>query len=286
MYPHSFDYARANSVQEALQLLQERSDARLLAGGHSLIPLLKLRQATVGTLVDIGRIAELKGFSTPNGSVTVGSLTTHAELAASALLPTAIREAASNVGDRQVRNRGTLGGNVSHADPASDHPTVLTALGATFNIMGPSGWRSVPASGFFTGLFETKLGMHEILITIDVPLHKKGTGSAYAKMANPASGYAMLGVAALVTLEGEKCTAARVALGGLTPMAIHAPSVEAALLGKNLDEAAIAAAANAVVDDLGRELLGDIHTSANYRKAMAPVYIRRALNLAAERARQ
>jgi carbon-monoxide dehydrogenase medium subunit len=286
MYPSSFDYVRASTVPEAVALLQARENAKLLAGGHSLLPLMKLRTATAGTLVDIGRIAELKGVSRPNGSAAIGPLTTHSMIAASADLPSALREAAGNIGDLQVRNRGTIGGNIAHADPASDHPTVLIALGATFYMTGPSGQRFVPAGKFFTGLFETSLGTQDVLTGIEVPIHEKGTGSAYAKMVHPGSGYALLGAAAVLTIKDGKCTAARVAVGGLTPRAIRAPSVEAALVGQAVDEARIAAAAKAIDSDLGSDLLGDFYTSADYRKAMAPVYVQRALRLAAERAGQ
>ena len=286
MYPSNFDYVRASSVQEAVALLQDREDAKLLAGGHSLIPLMKLRTAMVGTLVDIGRIDELKGVQRPNGTAAIGPLTTHAQVAASTDLPTALREAAGNIGDLQVRNRGTIGGNIAHADPASDHPTVLTALGATFYTTGPSGQRFIPSESFFNGFFETSLGMHEVLTAIEIPVHEKGTGSAYVKMVHPASGYAILGAAAVVTIKDGKCTAASVAVGGLTPKATKAPSVEAALLGQALDESGIAAAARAVEDDLSDDLLGDFYTSAEYRKAMAPVYVQRALKTAAGRAAQ
>jgi aerobic carbon-monoxide dehydrogenase medium subunit len=284
MYPQKFNYVRATSVKEACDLLRENSDAKLLAGGHSLLPLLKLRQASAGTLVDIGRLSELKGLSRTNGSVTIGSLTTHSMLAAFDPLPDALREAAANVGDLQVRNRGTIGGNLSHADPASDHPTVLTALGATYQVAGPSGQRSIPAADFCTGLFETVFKEHEVLTSIDVPVHGRGSGSAYAKMVNPASGYAMLGAAAMITLDGEKCSAASVALGGLTQKPMKAASVEANLIGKKLDKATIAAAAKSVLDDLDDDLLGDIHASAEYRRAMTPVYLERALNSAMQRA--
>jgi carbon-monoxide dehydrogenase medium subunit len=286
MYSHPFDYVRANSMQEAVTLLQERQDAKLLAGGHSLIPLMKLRTAVVGTLVDIGKIAELKGINRPNGSIAIGPLTTHTMIAATEDLPTALREAAGNVGDLQVRNRGTIGGNIAHADPASDHPTVLTALGATLYTMGPTRKRFLPAESFFTGLFETSLEKHDILTAIEVPIHGKGTGSAYVKMVHPASGYAILGAAAVLTIVDGKCKAASVAVGGLTPKATKAPSVEAALMGQTVNEASIAAAAKAIEDDLGTDLLGDFYTSAEYRKAMAPIYVQRALRLAAERASQ
>lgn len=284
MYSHEFDYVRAQSVQEAIQLLGEDAGAKLLAGGHSLIPIMKLRQARPSRLVDIGRLAEMKGITRLNGSLRIGALTTHAMVAASADLPAALVDAARVIADLQVRNRGTVGGNVAHADPASDLPTVFTALGAIFHVIGPAGERAIPAGDFFTAMFETALAGNEVLLALEVPAHGKGTGSAYAKMINPASGYAMLGAGAVVTVEDGRCTRASVAVGGLTPKATKAPSVEQALLGQPLDEDAIAAAAQEVAKDLGGEILGDMHAGEDYRKAMAPVYVKRALLAAAARA--
>ena len=284
MYTPEFDYVRANSVQEAVRLLGESQGAKLLAGGHSLIPIMKLRQGNPGKLIDIGRIAGLKGVTRSNGTSRIGALTTHAMVAASADPPGALADAARNIADLQVRNRGTVGGNVAHADPASDLPTVFTALGATFHVTGPNGERSISASDFFTGMFTTGLADNEVLTAVEVPVHASGTGSAYAKMINPASGYAMVGAATVVTVADGKCTQASVAVGGLTPSATRAPSVEAALAGKALDEANIAIAAGEVENDLGGDLLGDMHAGADYRKAMAPVFVKRALLAAAARA--
>ncbi len=284
MYPTNFDYVRANSVQEAIGYLKDRQDAKLLAGGHSLIPLLKLHSTSVGTLVDIGRISSLKGISLSDGSVIIGPLTTHAGLAASNDIPAALREAAANVGDLQVRNRGTIGGNVAHADPASDYPTILVALNANFDFEGPYGKRVMPASGFFRGLFETMLGKQDVLTAIEIATEKRGTGSAYVKMSHLASGYALLGAAATLTVVDGRCTAAGVAIGGLTPKATRLPSVEAALIGKTLEIANLGSAAEAIQDDLGDDLLGDFYTSAEYRKAMAPIYVQRALKAATQRA--
>jgi carbon-monoxide dehydrogenase medium subunit len=283
MYPPQFDYVKAGSVNEAISLLGQNPDAKLLAGGHSLIPLLKLRHARPAMLIDIGRIVDLKGTRKTNGTVHIGALTSHAMLADSKNIPSALSEAAGIVADLQVRNRGTIGGNVAHADPGSDLPTVLTALGATFQAKGPSGERSIQAEDFFKGWFETALRENEILTAVVVPAHGRSTGSAYTKMINPASGYAMLGAAAIVTLAGGRCTAASVALGGLTPKPIKASSVESALVGRVLDDATISAACQAVLDDLVGDLLGDIHAGADYRKAMAPLYTKRALKAAVER---
>ena len=284
MYPPEFDYVRAGSVGEALALLAQHDEAKLLAGGHSLIPLMKLRLADPGTLIDIGRIPELKGISKSNGTIRIGALTTHAMLAASDDVPGCLHDAENLVADVQVRNVGTIGGNVVHADPASDPPTVLTALNATFHITGNGGQRAVAAADFFTGVFETAVGDNEILTAIEIAAETAGTGSAYAVMENPASGYAMVGAAAVVTMSGDRCSSASVAVGGLTPTATRAPSVEAALVGNVLDASTIAAAAAAVQSDLGDIVLGDMHAGKDYRKAMATVYVKRALTTAVERA--
>jgi carbon-monoxide dehydrogenase medium subunit len=245
---------------------------------------MKLRLSDPGTLIDIGRIPELKGISRDRGTVRIGALTTHAMIASSGDVPAGLYEAANVVADVQVRNLGTIGGNVVHADPASDPPTVLTALNATFHITGAGGERSVSVSDFFTGVFETAVGENEILTAIEVAAEPAGTGSAYAVMENPASGYAMVGAAAVVKMSGGRCSSASVAVGGLTPKATRAPSVEAALVGNVMDESTIAAAAAAVQNDLGDIILGDMHAGKDYRKAMATVYVRRAVAAAVERA--
>jgi len=286
MYPPKFDYYRAGSVAEAVSLVGEHG-GKFIAGGHSLLPVMKLRLADPGVLVDIGRIKELSGISKSDGRFTIGALTTHAMVAAEKdrNFPDALKHAASLIGDPQVRNLGTVGGNVAHADPASDLPAVFLALNATFHMTGPGGSRSVPAASFFTGLFETALGDDEILTAVEVPAEAVEAGSAYTKLFNPASRYAMVGacVSLTVGLTGE-CTSCSVALGGLTPKATAAPSVSSALMGKRLNDDNIAAAAAAVLNDLGDDVLGDIHASADYRRQMAPVFVSRALNLASHRA--
>ena len=284
MYPPKFDYFRAGSVAEALSLLGQHSGAKFLAGGHSLIPAMKIRLADPEVLIDIGRIPELQGISTSNGSVRIGALTTHATIAASHLVPQALSQAAGGIADPQVRNRGTIGGNIVHADPGSDFPTVIVALGATIHITSASGNRTVAAKDFFTGILETALQEGEIVTAIEVPRSAKGCGSAYAKLDSPASRYAMVGAAVTVTLKNGMCTEAGVAVGGLTPSARKAASVEAALTGKSITSASIAEAARAIQNDLGDEILGDIHAGADYRKAMATVYVKRALTSAIERA--
>lgn len=283
MYPPKFDYYRASSLEEALSLKKEHPESKFLAGGHSLIPVLKLRLADPGTLIDIGRISQLKGISSSHGSIQIGALTTHSMVLAHKELPHLLPEAAGWIGDPMVRNRGTVGGNIAHADPASDLPTVFLALGATIHVAGPGGKRAIPAGQFFTGLFETALGEDELVTAIEIPAKKAGTGSAYAKLFNPASRYAMVGAAAVLTIAGGKCTAASIAIGGLTPKATKATAVESALVGQTLTDELIHQAAAAVVQDLGDDVMGDIHASAEYRQKMAPVFVARAIKHASQR---
>ena len=286
MYPSDFDYHRARTIKEAQQLLTANPGAKLLAGGHSLIPLMKLRLASPPSVIDIGRIPELRGISTSGSTIRIGALTTHAELAASADLrrrAAALSEAAALVGDPAVRNRGTIGGNVAHADPASDLPTVLVALGAQMLVVGPAGERSIEAAQFFTGIMATALGDDEILAAVIVPAGSQGQGSAYVKFSHPASRYAVVGAAAAVTVEAGTCKGVRVAVGGLVPAARRTPGVERSLTGQQPSEAAIASAAAQVTQDLD-EVNGDIFASADYRRAVAPVYVKRALSAAVARA--
>jgi carbon-monoxide dehydrogenase medium subunit len=287
MYSADFDYHRARSLSEAQQLIASNPGAKLLAGGHSLIPLLKLRLAMPTAVIDIGRVPELRGIAVSDGSLRIGALTTHAELAASAELrrsAAALAEAAALVGDPAVRNRGTIGGNVAHADPASDLPTVLVALGAHIHVVGPHGERTIDAAHFFTGIMMTALADDEIVSAVVVPAAGRGEASAYAKFSHPASRYAVVGAAALVIVRQGTCSAASVALGGLLPHARRLPAVEHALVHQAATEAVIAAAAARTLDDVGDHANGDLFASAEYRKAVAPVYVKRALSAAVARA--
>ena len=287
MYAPDFAYYRADSVAEIGRLLRAHPGAKVLAGGHSLIPLLKLRLAAPPALIDIGRIGELKGISVADGRVRIGALTTHAQIAASADVAKhapALAAAAGVIGDPAVRNRGTIGGNVAHADPASDLPTVLLALGATFAVATDDGERTIAAGDFFQGMMATALGDHDIVTAIDVPAAPGGQGQAYEKFSHPASRYAVIGVAATVELRGGTVGNVAVALGGLVPAAARAGSVEQALSGQAASAEAIAGAAAAVSNDLGDDLIGDIYASAEYRRAMAPVCVKRALTAALKRA--
>src|SRR5262245_15530661 len=284
MIPAQFEYAAPATLSEALAILSKDGEAKALAGGHSLLPAMKLRLSTPSMLVDLRNIGELRGVSPHDGGWRIGAMTTHDQIANNASLAgyQALIDAASIIGDAQVRNRGTIGGSLAHADPAADLPAVALALEATINTTGPGGARSIPIDGYFTGMFETALGEGNIITSIDLPAITAGTASAYAKFANPASGYAMVGVAARVTLNGGNAQNVRVALTGASDHAIRLGSVESALEGKPLTAESIAAAcANA---GAGLDLMGDIHASAEYRAAMVGVYARRALTKALERA--
>jgi aerobic carbon-monoxide dehydrogenase medium subunit len=287
MYAAPFDYYRARTLAEAHQLLKDHPDAKLLAGGHSLLPLMKLRLAQPPAVVDIGRLAELKGISVQGDALRIGALTTHGELAASADVrraSPALAEAAAIVGDPTVRNRGTIGGNVAHADPASDLPTVLLAAGARFVTAGPGGGRTIEAKDFFQGLMTTALKEDEVLTAVLVPALGKGEGAAYVKWAHPASRYAVVGAAAIVALSGGAISSARLAVGGLVPRATRAASVEGALAGQAPTADAIEKAAAKLSADLGDNLIGDIFASAEFRGRVAPVYLRQAIATAAARA--
>ncbi|MEE2636151.1 MAG: xanthine dehydrogenase family protein subunit M [Acidobacteriota bacterium] len=283
MYASDFAYYRADSVAEVGRLLRKYPGAKLLAGGHSLIPLLKLRLASPSALIDIGRLDTLKGISVTDGGVRIGALTTHAEIAASSDIASrapALSRAAGVIGDPAVRNRGTIGGNVAHADPASDLPTVLVALEASIVVATGETERTVPAGDFFQGMMTTALGEQDLVTAIEVPAAANGQGQAYEKFSHPASRYAVIGVAATVSLTVSTVSNVAVALGGLVPAATRAGSVERALSGQAPSAGAIAAAAATVSDDLGTDLIGDIYASAEYRRAMAPICVKRALTTA------
>lgn len=285
MYPRPFEYVRAGSIEEALDLKSE-TGGRFIAGGHSLLPMMKLRMTAADTLVDIGRIDGLRGIS-GNGGFTIGALTTHSMVASEGAdaFPAALREAASMIGDPQVRNRGTVGGNVAHADPASDLPTVFAALGATMSAESKSGTRDIGASDFFTGLFESALSDDELLTGIRVDAESDGTGSAYAKLFNPASRYAVVGACAVVDVgDDASCTSCTVAVGGLTAHAIVLESVGTAIVGKPVTEENAEVAAQAAVDEVGEDVIGDVYAGADYRRRMLPVFVARALTAAASRA--
>ena len=280
----AFGYTRAGSVAEALRILASDENAKVLAGGQSLLPLMKLRLASPGTLVDIGRIAELRGVrKLDDGRLAVGALTTYAELADSPAIHLGVlRDALPAIGDVQVRNRGTVGGSIAHADPASDLPAALLALGAELVLQSASGVRTVPADGFFRGAFATGLGRDELLVEIRLPAPRGDAGSAYVSLQQPASGYAMVGVAAVViTGAGGVIERAGIGVTGVSDHPYRAAEVEAALVGTTGSPEAVAAAAALVVG--GRPVNADIHAGPAYRAAMAVVIVRRAVAAALAR---
>ena len=283
MFPASFEYRRAGSVEEALTLLGENEDAKLLAGGHSLLPMMKLRLAQPPLVIDIGRIESLRGVTREGDMLRIGPLTTHAQLASDATLQEGcplLSEAASHIGDPQVRNRGTLGGNIAHADPASDLPAVLQVLCARIHLQGPDGSRAVNAEDFFTGLLETDLGEGEILTGVEIAWSPAGSGTSYQKFEHPASGYALCGAAAVVRLEGDGTVgAAGLAFNGVATTPVLADC--SSLVGQRPDSANIAAALEGFTVE---DPLSDVQASGEYRVHLAKVFGRRALAAAAERA--
>jgi carbon-monoxide dehydrogenase medium subunit len=287
MYPASFEYHRVASVEEAVGLLtRHKDDAKLLAGGHSLIPMMKLRLAQPKHLVDIGRVKGLTGIREEGGHFVIGALTTHYAVESSAAVRQKcpmLSEAAAMIGDPQVRNYGTIGGSVAHADPAADWPAVLLALGAEVKAVGAKGARTIKADDFFKDLFTTALHPDEVLTEIHIPTGGHG-GAAYVKHPHPASRFAVCGVAAAVTLDGTgKCTSARVGVTGVGSKAVRAKGVEAGLTGRALDAATIAAAAQKAAD--GIDINADLQGSVEYKAHLTRVYARRALERAGERAK-
>ena len=273
MIPAAFGYTRPASLAEAISAVG--SGGKIIAGGHSILPLLKLRLAQADTLVDIGRLAELKGYRpTPDGGVEIGALTTYKEWQAATTMP-AVAAAIDLIGDVQVRNRGTIGGSIAHADPASDGPAIALAFGASAVLRGPGGERVVPLDGFFEGPFTTGIHDDEILVAIRRGPVPEGAGFNYQKLQQPASGYSIVGVGALVAMSGGKITHAGIGVTGVHEHPYRAEDVEAALVGSDGSDAAIAAAAAHVTD--GVEVNSDIHADAAYRAAMAVVYTKRAI---------
>jgi aerobic carbon-monoxide dehydrogenase medium subunit len=288
MYAAEFDYHRPKSLAEATRLLQSNKDAKLLAGGHSLLPAMKLRVAVPSALVDLSGLKELAGIKPEGDALRIGALTTHATIASSSEVAAGcpiLAEAASQIGDLQVRNRGTIGGSIAHADPSADFPTVVVALGATLVAAGSSGSRDIPAEGFFKDYFTTDLQPAEILTAVRVPTYGKGTGGAYLKHRHPASNYAVVGVAAIVELKDGKCARASVVVGGVTVNPVRAKAAEAALAGQPVDDTNIAAAAARVAEAV-KSPLSDLYASGEFRTHLATVLARRALTQAAARAKE
>ena len=287
MFPASFGYVAPRSLDEALQLLKQHGDdAKLLAGGHSLLPAMKLRLASPRTLIDLGTVPGLNGVRLEGDKLVIGALTVHADVASSDVVGKyfpGLVDAASVIGDVQVRNRGTIGGSVAHADPAADYPVMLTALNASFVLRSIGGNRTVPVDDFFTDYFTTAMAPGEILTEILLPLPPAHSGSAYHKLAHPASGYVVVSAGAMITRQQSgSCGAARIAIGGLGSGPIRAVASEKELHGKVLNPQSIAAAAAKAAEAADPD--EDIYASAEYKRHMATVLGRRAIEAAVQRA--
>ena len=279
MIPESFDYQRASTVSEAISLLQQHGeDAKIVAGGHSLVPTMKLRLATPGTLIDIGGISELKYINDKGDYLAIGAGATHWMIESSDLIQKkapGLSQAAAQVGDVQVRNRGTIGGVLAHSDPQADYPGVVLALDATLVVQGSSGERTIAVSDYFTGLWETALGDDELLTEVRIPTDSANANSCYLKFPQPASRYPYVGCAVAMDSSAGSCSDIRVGFSGVGETAFRDSGVEDALRGNTLNESAIASASAKAAD--GRSVLSDVFVSEEYRRAMAQVYVKRAL---------
>ena len=284
MISSPFDYSRATSLDDALTKLRaSNGDGKFIAGGHSLVPLMKLRLSEPKLLIDIARIPGLSGIREKDGKIEIGAGTVHHDVASSALLRKvcpAIAECAGDIGDPQVRNRGTLGGSLAHADPAADYPAVMLALDAEIQLKSAKGSRVVKAADFFKGLFTVDLAPDEIIVGVQF---KPVKAAAYAKLYQRASHFAIVGVAAALDMSGRTVRSARIGVTGASSHATRLTKVEEQLAGKELSANSIEAAcrqAGASLEDVN----SDIHASEEYRRAMVPVFTERALAAALARA--
>jgi len=288
MITHPFTYQAPSTIEEAVRELGRNGESKVIAGGHSLLPLMKLGLAQPEALIDLRRIASLREIRIEDdGIVAIGALTTHRDIAHDPTVRAklaALAEAASAVGDLQVRARGTIGGSLAHADPAADEPAPALAFDATIRAIGPQGRRDIKATEYFKGTFETALAENEIITEVRFPAPAGRTGSAYAKFAHPASGFAVTGVAAVVTVTADG-SVERAAIGvtGAAAAAYRATAAEKALAGTNGDAKAIAAAAAKATDAI--TALSDLAASSEYRKHLVTVYAKRAIERALSRAK-
>jgi carbon-monoxide dehydrogenase medium subunit len=285
MIPPSFDYHAPKTVGEAIALLGSLgSDAKLLAGGHSLLPMMKLRFAQPAHLIDINRIPELRGIREEGGNIVIGAMTVERELIESKLLQQKLpilSEAPRMIADPQVRNRGTIGGDIAHGDPGNDHPAISIALDATLVLQGPKGRRDVKAESFFLGTYMTDMAEDEVLCEIRIAPFATGTGWAYEKLKRKTGDWATAGAAVVLRISGGKVSAVRIALTNVAPTAIRANDAENALIGQPLTDATIEAAANAAM--AGTDPAEDLRGDREYKTAMTGQMVKRALRNAAAR---
>lgn len=276
MIPTAFDYTKPSTVDEAIAALAD-GDSKLLAGGYSLIPAMKMRLSQPSKLVDISGIPSLKGIREEDGEIVINAGTTHYEILTNDIIKNRLpffTQAAGIIGDVQVRNRGTIGGSLAHADPAADWPAPVLAAEAVIDVKGRDGSRSIPATDFFTGLFSTQLLPDEIIVAIRIPVHE-GAKSVYLSFEQPASRFAIVGCAVLRKADGR----VNIAFTGVSEAPFRDRAAEAVFDGRNLDEAAIDAAVSAAVGDV--DVLSDYFASSEYRRHLAKVYLKRALQAVA-----
>ena len=282
MIAYNFEYKVARSMEEAFSMLADAGEnGSFIAGGHSLVPAMKLRLAEPETLIDISKVPGMSDISVDGDTISIGGLVTHAEVAASDEVKNAcpgLAECAGVIGDPQVRNKGTIGGNVAHADPGSDYPGALVAFNATICLTSSSGSREVAAQDYFTGLFETAKNEGEIVTSVKVPA---SSASAYAKFPNPASRYAVVGVGVSLTMNGGTCESASVGITGAADHAYRASGAESALAGSDLGDDALSEAALQVAD--GQDMMNDLSASADYRAHLCGVMLKRAVAAAKAR---
>jgi carbon-monoxide dehydrogenase medium subunit len=285
MYPAQFDYHTPGTVKEALDLLGKyKDDAKLLAGGHSLLPAMKFRLARPAHLVDLRKVPGLSGIKEEGGMLVIGAMTTHWAVESSPLVKAKcpmLAQTAAQIGDPMVRNMGTIGGSLTHADPAADYPATIIALNAEMVVEGPKGKRSIKVDDFFKSLMTTAVGPDEILTEVRVPVCGANVGCAYMKFPHPASRFAVVGVAAALTLDGGKVSKASIGITGAGTKAVRAKGVEAALLGKALDAATIQAAAEKAPD--GVDVQADLQGSVEYKTHLLKVFAKRAIEAAAKK---
>jgi carbon-monoxide dehydrogenase medium subunit len=286
MYPAAFEYHAPATVKDALKLLGKLDDAKILAGGHSLVPMMKLRLAQPKNIIDLRKVTGLSGIKEDKSVVTVGAMTTHWEVESSAVIKAktpVVSETAAVIGDPAVRNKGTIGGSLAHADPAADMPATAIALGFEFVCEGAKGKRTVKVDDWFEGLMATALKDSELLTQIRIPVWPAGSGAAYLKFPHPASRFAVVGVCAAVTLDKSgTCTRASVGVTGAGTKAVRATGVEAGLTGKRLDAATIEAAAQKAAE--GVDVQADLQGSVEYKSHLCRVFARRAIEAAVKRA--
>jgi len=284
MIPENFEYAAPRSLKEAIELLAGRADAKLLGGGMSLIPALKHRLAAASLLVDLGRVPDLEGISEKRGKIAIGGRTTHRALATPGDLKDVhlIHETAGSIGDVQVRNRGTIGGSLVHADPAADWPAAFLALDGEATVVGPKGERAIPAAVFFTGMLASAVRHDEVLTEVRLSVERKRAGTAYVKLRQPASGFAIVGVAAQVTLDRSgRIERASIGVTGVNSVPFRAAALEKRLVGKTPDAVTLRSLCARIEE---ADPMEDLHASADYRAHLVGVFAMRALAAASGRA--